>query len=235
MPQMSKIFLYLFFGLTAINLLAEFSASTWLIFSTKPFLMICLSIWFYTYNKDHPTAFRNFILLGFIFSIFGDTFLMFNENGYESEIFFLLGLGSFLITHLCYLIGFIKLANKRKGFLAKQPLLLIPFLFFLIANNYFLWPDVPAPLRLAVVIYSTVIISMTIGCLNLNGLIASRFFKILLTGVLLFVLSDSIIGLNKFKSHEILLPYPRLLIMIPYLLSQYLIGMGSSYILQNEK
>ena len=235
MQALSKILLPLFFILTFVNLAAEFTTSTWLIFATKPLLMVCLSLWFYLHNISFPSRFRNFILLGFIFSIFGDTFLMFNENGHESQHYFMLGLGSFLFTHVFYLLGFLSLDKEKVGLLRRKLFLILPFLLFLIGNIIFMWPDVPPPLRIAVAIYSTVIVSMAAGCMNLFDLVPSSMFWTLLAGVLLFVLSDSIIGLNKFKQHVFSLPSPRLLIMVPYLLSQYLIGIGSSKILRNEK
>jgi len=225
--QYKNIFLvYIFIGLSLLNLSAEFINSSMLIYLTKPLLMTVLSVFYFT-NTKAQTAFTKFVFLGFILSIFGDTFLMFVENNPDKQMFFLLGLGSFLLTHIFYAIAFAKYPSKVEGFIQKNKWIIGLFLAYLVGNTLFLWADVPADLRIAVMIYSTAIVTMTAIAVNLKGKISDDHFKLLIIGVLLFVISDSIIGLNKFKSHEITLPYPRLLIMVSYLLSQLLIALST--------
>ena len=57
----------------------------------------------------------------------------------------------------------------------------------------------------------------------------------LIIGVLLFMLSDSLIGLNQFKKEAIQIPFPRLAIMGTYILAQLLIVKGSIAVLKNQK
>lgn len=223
MNEKPKIWLYLFAIAALVNICAEFINSTTLIFISKPLLMPLLCIYFYKSTKLSTSYFK-YIFFGFVLSFFGDTFLMFVENDPEQQIFFLLGLGSFLLTHLFYAIAFIKYNATEKGFIQKNWWIVFLFLAYLIGNCLFLWSDIPDDLKIPVVVYSSAIIMMVATCLNLYGKMPMPIFKILLIGVLLFLLSDSIIGLNKFKSHEFPIPYARLLIMIPYILSQYLIA-----------
>ncbi len=223
----TKIWLILFGLLSIINLGAEFTHWRVLIFLTKPLLMILLSVYFYLNTKERPSAFSKLILGGFIFSIAGDTFLMFVEDNPEKQLYFLLGLSSFLVTHICYLFAFLKYKTPIRGLIQRKPWLLLFFGLFLLGNLSFMWPDIPEDLKSPVAVYSIVIVMMAASSLNLSGKLPSSIFNILLLGALCFVLSDSIIGLNKFKSTELPLPYPRLLIMIPYLTSQYLLAKGS--------
>jgi len=223
MKPLPKILLIIFSILVAINLYAEWSDWKQLIFFSKPLLLTTLSLYFFLATQKNPSTFRNLILVGLIFSIAGDIFLMFVENDPESQQYFLFGLASFLITHICYLFAFIKFPSEQKGWLTKRPWVVILFIVFLIGNMMFLWSDIPDPMRLPVLIYSITIVSMTMTCLNLANKIPSVLFKILFIGVLFFVLSDNIIALNKFKSNQLSIPYPRLLIMSFYLLGQYLI------------
>jgi uncharacterized membrane protein YhhN len=51
-------------------------------------------------------------------------------------------------------------------------------------------------------------------------------------GAILFILSDSVIALNKFKSDDLNIPMPRLIIMVTYILGQFLIVEG---VIKNEK
>lgn len=223
---MKKILLLLFFLLSVINLCAEYLGNSLLIFTTKPLLLSLLSIYFFISRNHLPTPFKKYILAGLVFSIAGDTFLMFVENSTGYEHFFLFGLGSFLFTHICYLVGFLSFPGTIKGWVSDRPWTILFFAAYLVGNCIFLWSDLPADLKIPVVVYSTAIIAMTAAALNLKGKIPTLAFQILITGVILFVCSDSIIALNKFKSSQLSLPYPRLLIMITYLLGQYLIVQG---------
>lgn len=230
MQDRNKIWLYLFFVFTILNLIAEYFRIQPLIYFSKPMLMITLGVWFYLKTKAN-IKFSKFILLGIIGAFFGDTFLMFVEDG-GNQIFFLLGLGSFLITHIFYLIAFMAYPSKEKGFIQKNLWLLILFAGYLIGNTWYLMPDIPSDLQIPVTIYSTAIILMAVAGLNLKGKMPENIFRILFAGIILFIISDTIIGLNKFKSQELTLWNPRLLIMITYITGQYLIAKGSEKAIQ---
>ena len=68
---------------------------------------------------------------------------------------------------------------------------------------------------------------MAITALNLKTKLPSGIFFILFFGVLLFLFSDSIIALNKFKSNDLQIPYPRVLIMCTYITAQFLIAFST--------
>lgn len=227
MKPKNNIWIVAFVLLSILNLLAEYLGSKNLIYATKPFLMVVLSIYFYLETKI-STRYFQYVFIAFIFSFFGDTFLMFVENEPDKAHFFLLGLGSFLFTHLFYLIAFLSIPlAKTKGFLIQKKLLILPFIIYLIGNLLFLLPDINTDLQIPVIVYSSMIIAMTMAALNLKNILSKSIFQTLFIGVVLFVISDSIIGINKFKSATMTIPYPRLMIMIPYLLSQYLIARAS--------
>lgn len=158
---------------------------------------------------------------------------MFVENNAEAQSFFIYGLASFLITHLCYLYAFIKWPSSKIGWLRQHPLLVIPFLIFFIAYGSFLWPDLPTAMRIPVLVYMAAILAMTASCLHLYSRIPSTAFKLLMTGILLFVFSDNIIALNKFKSHQLFIPQARLVIMISYLAGQFWIARGAIALLES--
>lgn len=229
MKQIDRL-LILFFALCLANLFFEFQFSKIGIFCTKPFLMITLSIWFYLKTKDNFTAFHKFLLAGFIFSTFGDTFLMFVENQPPRPEFFLYGLGSFLITHICYLLAFLKFPFKEKGLIQRKPFWLIPFILLFFGNIFTLWSGIPATMKIPVVVYSLAIVLMAIGALNLKGKTSEPVFKWIFIGAILFVISDSLIGLNKFRGDDFQIPLVRILIMSFYLSGQYLLAKGGSFV-----
>lgn len=217
--------LQLFFLLMVFNLAAEYCEYVLGIYLTKPLLLTVLSLWFYLTVKSDWVSSQKWILAGLIFSIGGDTLLMFVENGGASSLFFTLGLGSFLVTHICYAVGFLKYEDPQKGRVARQLWLAIPLVIYFIINLWILYPALPADLKIPVIVYSSMITIMALTAVNLQGLFPEKHFPLLLMGVLLFVFSDTIIGLNKFITS---IPYARLLIMIPYLLGQYLIATSFS-------
>ena len=223
-PSSRSPWLLAYFAFCLVNIFAESQSLTWLIFTTKPALMVLLCLWFYGQTKANFTPFAKWILAGLFCSIFGDTFLMFVENAAGGELFFLLGLGSFLLTHLCYFIAFLRYSSDNQGLIQQRKWLLLPFVLFFLGNTYLLWPGVPADMKIPVVIYSIVIVLMAIGALHLRTKMAAKAWQILFAGVLLFVVSDTIIGVNKFVQP---VPFARVLIMFFYLMGQYLIAAGS--------
>jgi len=232
MLRKENIFLGLFFIATLLNLTAELTYNQTLTYISKPLLMIFLGLHFWTNRTKN--RYINLILIGLFFAFLGDVFLLFKNQGDSQTLFFLLGLGSILVTQLCYFLAFTSYA-KGKGFVKKQPWILLPFIFFLIGNTYMLWGDLPAAFRLPVFVYSLVIALMAMSCANLYKAIPARSFQLLFIGVLLFMLSDSLIGLNQFKQASVTVPYADFLIMGTYILAQYLIVKGSLLLEGKEK
>lgn len=231
MLRKENIFLGLFFVATLLNLLAELTFNQTLTYISKPLLMIFLGFHFAINRRKN--RYTNLILIGLFFAFLGDVFLLFKNQGARQTLFFLLGLGSFLITQLCYFFAFLGYA-KGNGFAKKSPWILLPFIFFLIGNTYMLWGDLPAAFRLPVFMYSSVIASMAMSCMNLYKTIPTRPFQYLFIGVLLFMFSDSLIGVNQFKQASVSVPYAGFLIMATYIMAQYLIVKGS-LLLEGEK
>lgn len=221
MPNKNKALLLLYFIVSLINLWAGYSYNNTLAFYSKPFLMPILALWFYFQTTNHHSTFRQLILFALLFSWGGDTLLMFVES--KGEHFFLFGLLSFLLTHILYTIAFLKIVPWNKGFLWENGWVIIPFLIFFLGFQKYLLPDVEATMQLPVAVYSSVIILMVLAALNWNTFVEKKTFQLLFFGALLFMLSDSIIALNKFKSA---VPQAHIWIMGLYLLGQYLIARG---------
>jgi uncharacterized membrane protein YhhN len=222
--------LLLFLILALLNLWAEYSYSRLLILSTKPLLITSLAVWFYLETKSKKTLFRKLILLALLFSVGGDTLLMFVENDPDKQHFFLFGLGSFFVTHIFYMSAFIKYPSDQAGLVIRQKWWAAVFAIYLAFFNWFLLPDVPAEMQIPVLVYSIAIMLMLLACLNLNGKIPSEVFLIIFSGAFLFMISDTIIALNKFKGEDYSIPFARIFIMAFYLFGQFLIVKGSAKI-----
>ena len=227
--MVSKKGLILLYGIIAlIYLWADANTIQWLVYLTKPALVSTLLVYFWWSVQGKMDEFCKSIILGLLFAIAGDTFLLFDGNGY-----FMLGLGSFLLTHVFY----------SKAFFSKVPLQPLsqllalrkwPLVFFLVlwvTLMTYLWPDLGG-LQWPVLIYGVAITVMGFSAYNLRDSVSGNVFGLLFIGALVFIFSDSMIALDKFKSSQLDLSYPRLFIMIPYILAQYMIVEGSSRIIQ---
>lgn len=224
---MKKSLLYLFLLVFVTNLIAEASQIRWLIYLSKPLLMTTLAAYFYMATKANFQKFEKYIFWGLLFSIAGDTFLMFVEGGSKGDLFFILGLGSFLVTHVFYLLAFLNYPSSEKGWIRQKPWLALPFLILFAFMMNFLWGGIPPDLKIPVVVYSATIITMALGASNLKTKMPNAAYQLLFLGAMLFVVSDSFIALNKFKAAEVQLPYPRLLIMLFYVSGQWLMVEGA--------
>jgi uncharacterized membrane protein YhhN len=216
------VILYALVGI--INIYASSAGHTTLIYISKPALMLILLAHFLKETPRPNNAAKWIMVAALVFSWLGDTFLMFVENPPNIEWFFLLGLAAFLFTHVCYAIYFTKLPAAGPPFLKRQPIWVLPFLAFLVGNTMTLWPGIPAEMKIPVAVYSSVIVLMALFCVNLRGRIPHQAFMSLFVGVMLFVVSDTLIGINKFR-HAV--PYGQALIMIFYLAGQFFIVRGA--------
>lgn len=193
-------------------------------FIIKPLLITTLAVYFFTATASGKGSFRNIMLAGFFFSVVGDTLLMFTEQG---ATFFLLGLGAFLVTHICYILAFSGVRKEQKGFVVRKKWPAIPLMIFVAAFITLLWPDLASSMRLPVATYAVVIGTMAATCLNLKDKIERSVFLTIVSGALLFMMSDSLIALTKFKAADFAMPLPHFWIILTYLMGQYLIATGA--------
>ena len=217
---MKNQLIVLFFILGVANILAV--AIQWQpgIYITKPLLMTVLAIWFYLNTKNKFGIFAKYILSGILFSIAGDVLLMFV---YQKPYFFLLGLGSFFITHLFYIFAFARYERFESGMLFSKKWLLAPVVVYIVLFDLFLLPDLPEGLMWPVLLYGIVIATMLLATINMKGRVGDGLANGLIWGALLFVLSDSVIAINKFKQFPLSENMAGVAIMITYLSGQYLI------------
>ncbi len=217
----SKTSLILFITTAIIHLFAIILAIETIVFWSKPLLMITLGLYFY--SASTRSIFTRWMMLGIVFSFGGDVALLFQAN---APIYFILGLASFLIAHLCYAYAMFRFPKYKEGLIAKKMWWSIPLLIYGVILVSFLWSGL-GEMTVPVVIYSLVIMLMGISAVNMLGRTAQQAATLIIIGALLFILSDSIIALNKFKSAQLSIPNPRLLIMLTYITGQFLIIRGA--------
>ncbi len=222
MERNTLIWLGAFALLAVLEITGEGLDQRSLILYTKPLLMPVLAVWLLRRTPGIRRFFRHTILFGLLFATLGDVLLMFAGGKYDS-LFFLMGLGAFLITHLCYLGGFLSEVSLKSGYLRREPLWVIPFLVFLAGFLYWLWPGIPEGMRQPVSLYALVISAMAVSVLNTKERMNPEVFSSLMVGALLFMLSDCLIAVYRFGYP---VPGARVLIMLTYITGQWLIVRG---------
>jgi uncharacterized membrane protein YhhN len=203
------------------NLSGEFLQNSWIDFVFKPFIMIWIGGYFLYFSKSIDKKVIQLAVFGFLFSWSGDIFMMFAA---ELE-YFVLGIVSFLIAQVFYAFLFLRSINLsgKKPFLKKKPYWAIPYIAFGLIMYILLFSQLDIVLRIAVFIYIVAILTMSAMALNRYGNGHPISFSLVFAGSLLFVLSDSMIAINRFL---VSIPYEGLFIMTSYSAAQYLIMRG---------
>lgn len=225
----NKNLLLLYGLLSIIEIATEYFGADILRYLVKPTLMIVLAFYFYQESKPDISSFAKKILAALVFSWGGDVFLMFPD-------YFLPGLISFLIAHVFYIFAFtenVHRASERRS-TVNILLLALPFLFFSSVLFSFLISDL-GEMMMPVGVYTSVITVMGISAAIRPQNVGKQSYVMVLAGAVIFMLSDSTIALNKFMYNGEL-PYARIVIMVTYLLAQYLIVEGClNFIISQRK
>ena len=174
----------------------------------KPMLMITLFWYYYSNTKKINIHFA----LGLFFSFLGDVLLL-----GTGETYFIFGLLFFLIAHVFYIIMVLKMIRHTKP---KEVIIAsIPFLMLFIVLINVLYAGLGS-MKIPVFVYAMTISFFGIVSLILYLQTKTKTSLLLVLGVLVFITSDTILALNLFYKKQSFYP---LLIMITYVLAQYLI------------
>ena len=212
-----KIPLLLFIIVCILDLIGIYLGQSILILIAKPLLMITL-FWYYAVNAKRV---NKLLITGLFFSFLGDVLLL-----GTGDLYFILGLLFFLIAHVFYIIMVVKLLKSTK--LSQVLIASIPYLFifyFLLSILYSGLGDMKIP----VIVYAITITVLGISSLSLFLQNKTKTHLVLVFGVLIFIISDSVLALNMFYKEQAIYP---LLIISTYVIAQYLI---CRFVLLNEK
>ncbi|MCK5730001.1 MAG: lysoplasmalogenase [Draconibacterium sp.] len=220
---MKKYLLHFLFLIIVVgDLTGELLQLKWLDYSFKPFILIWIGGYFLMHASNIDKKVLKLAVFAFLFSWFGDILLMFGEIDF---IYFMVGLVSFLIAQIFYISLFLRTINLsgKMPFLKKKPVWLIAYIAFGLIVYTLLYSNLDSVLRVAVFVYMVALLGMSAMALNRFGNGHPISFRYIFIGSILFVLSDTIIALNKFMAP---IPYEGIFIMTTYIGAQYLIMRG---------
>ncbi|RKE22564.1 lysoplasmalogenase [Streptomyces sp. TLI_171] len=206
-PRTARALLIAFAAVSAAHLLAIAVQLHPLQYATKPALMPLLAAWVWALGRPGTPA---LLVPALLFGAGGDILL---EIG--GTVAFLAGMGSFAAGHACYVTMFVKLgalADRRRALLAGGCYAVAWAVLIVL-----LWPGLDAGMRIPVAFYSLLLASTAVTASQINwraGL-----------GGALFLLSDTLIATDLADWKH--LPAHSFLIMLTYLVGQYLLTTGA--------
>ncbi len=206
MPSLNRI-VYIVFFCFALTFIASLNFSPYpgdFIIKAIPVLSLALLAFF-----KIPGIKGKLLGFGFLFSDLGDILLELDRSAY-----FVFGLAAFLIAHVFYITVFM-----RKPVLKKPgSIIVLGIIAYGLVLGSILIPHLGS-MMIPVVAYLIVILAMGISA----SIGASNHFFIII-GACLFILSDSIIAVNKFLTP---VPFSSIWIMTIFYSAQFFIISGS--------
>jgi len=210
------IFLIVYFIILGLHVVAEYFEHKKGRYATKP-LLVSLLILYYLLSLS-VTQYNWLLILALIFGYLGDIALMIGREGK----WFMMGLGSFLIGHIFYIIAYFLSITDITQFPIWGFLLFIPSIGVALAFIYMIkgkMGDLQKPTLIYIIIITVMSLTAVLRFAEFQG---PSFFMVWI-GSLLFMIADGIIALDKFYKE---IPHSRVYVMIPYGLAQFLIVQG---------
>ena len=185
----------------------------------KPLIMVSLCVYYLLSAGDNRSA---VVILAIVFSLAGDVSLMFDSL---DPTYFMVGLVSFLISHIFYIVAYRQHQNDDdtdalhgiQKLRAAFPIVLAGTGLVVI-----LYPTL-GDLKFPVMIYALVLVVMVLNGLFRLGRTSNKSFMLVLIGAMLFMVSDSLLAINKFFTP---LSHSGLLVMSTYISAQFMIIEG---------
>lgn len=194
---------------------------------SKPMVIVVLAFYFVAETVNIDSVSKKWVLAALVFSWVGDVLLLFQQN---ASLFFLLGLSAFLLAHVFYIVFFQQL-RARENIRSNLWFLVVVVIYYILLTR-FLSPyldEMEVPVRIYGIVISMMLL-LAMHMLMMKNMAAGR---LMMMGALLFVVSDSVLAINKFyQSFE----PAGVVIMLTYGLAQLFIIEGAvRYITLNHK
>ncbi len=214
MPKTS--FLVVFIAIVVADLIGgSIDSLSWLHFIAKPLIVLSLIYYFLKESSHLELVTKKLTIVALAVSLLGDVLLLFVD---KSAGFFTSGLVAFLVAHIMYTLLFLKRRNT-----AIKPIAFVAFLTFYGLCLFYFMKDGLNEMLVPVVIYMLVIIIMASTAYLRKDVVSKRSYQWVIIGALFFMLSDSILAMNKFNEP---IAYAHVLIMATYAAAQFCIVHG---------
>jgi uncharacterized membrane protein YhhN len=198
----------------ALEIRAEYKGPAIQIYLCKPLTLLCIILIALEGRQQSTLFYQSMIVAGLSCSLIGDIFLMLPSDR------FIQGLVSFLLAHLCYIAAFFTGFTGATKVSALASLIL--FVLYAGLMMRVLLPHLKG-LKIPVLVYMLLIMLMGWQALLRSSSAGSAGSKLAFAGALLFIASDSILALNRFKRS---FKSAQFLILSTYFIAQTLIALS---------
>lgn len=176
----------------------------------KPLTLI-LIILIATIFPSIETKYKIFIVTGLLFSLLGDTFLIFPEQHFKK------GLIAFLIGHICYIIAFMIPTGFHFTFWIFFPIVIVGVLYLRYIIPY------TGKMKIPIILYILIILIMVWTAAERFHSYPTLRAVLPAIGAVLFMGSDAVLTLNKFRK-----PFfnAELIILTTYFTAQWFLAVS---------
>jgi uncharacterized membrane protein YhhN len=216
--QFFKRNIFIFFWIIALGeIISQFFSYQLPHFICKPLLvpLLIAAIFLNTW----PSKPRQLIVAGAFFSFVGDIFLLVEDM---NPNFFIIGLACFLLTHIFYCLFFLQVKKVGISLLKQKPYLLLFAVLYTSGLLALLVPKL-GTLTIPVITYACVLTIMLLCSLRAYNFANEASRLSLVMGAVFFVISDSLLAINKFYAA---FTGAGFFIMLTYCCAQYFILTG---------
>jgi uncharacterized membrane protein YhhN len=217
---MKRMLLVLFFLVSAGELFSQAMDATFLHQLCKPLITITLGLYYFFSVPKQQRSFG--VLLAVAFSNLGDSFLLYEH---KNSFYFMAGLRAFLLAHGSYIVAYrqhrsVEFQNQLAGI--QRIRLAFPVILAGTGLVVILYPHL-GNLKFPVMLYAFILVVMVLTALYRFERTSISSFWMVFAGAMLFMVSDSILAINKFLTP---VQYGGILIMLTYIGAQFLIVAG---------
>lgn len=195
--------------LFSIHLFTIERGPRWLFYGSKP-LPVLLMAALITLNPTVDANLAFWIFSGLILSAIGDVLLSLPKDKFIS------GLSSFLLAHICYVLGFIGMVNTISWWIPVMILALGILAFLLLLPNL-------GTMTLPVAIYILIIVAMGSATAEYWLSYNSSSARLAFTGACIFMVSDLVLAIDRFRSSS---KFSRHVVMFTYYTAQALLTLS---------
>ena len=228
-----KIFLVLFAIAGGIHITAIALQKEWLRRVSKvliiPFLLAAFFAGGGAGFASGATTGGFFTILALVFGWIGDILLI-KKN---KRTIFKLGITSFLLGHLCYIITFLAILGFFSANGGKiNPLTMLLFTPVLLIGGIFVFGLIKPfkEMKVVIIIYMFIIMSMCLWGFEVFFFNPNVAGALVFFGCLLFIISDTLLAYYAFRKLKV---FPAAMIMLSYIMAQTEIVMGLMSLLKH--
>ncbi len=227
-PMKFRTVLIVYFAVLAADIVALATGTAALEIVAKPALMLIL-LFYFTAEVSKPRELRRPFVWALFMSWLGDVSLL--ADKYAGG-WFIVGLAAFLGAHIAYIFFFVRARRLNRVTGVPNLIATLAVVFYSSALFMFVMPFVAEEMVFPVGAYTIVLSGMLISSVGAFDKDSAKFGRWCIAGAAFFVVSDSILAINRFAIPFTLAP---IFVMATYGAAQFLITEGALRLASSPK